>query len=202
MNKCSILFLLLNDRSIVNGAFVTKVQKMPTIKSYQASLQGLFAEIDAFVQNLPEAACNARPSEKWSIGEEAEHLITASMGSSALFSSPDERLIPSDHASRDDDALMAEYQEKLPLAGSIGRAIGSKAPTDFAPNDLQNRFLTAAQLLNASLENWDEQKSDAWMVWKHPLLGKMTGREMAAFTVHHTQHHLNSMKKKLENING
>lgn len=37
---------------------------------------------------------------------------------------------------------------------------------------------------------------DAYTVWKHPLLGPLTVREMIYFTIHHTDHHSASLQQK------
>jgi hypothetical protein len=41
---------------------------------------------------------------------------------------------------------------------------------------------------------WSEKNLDAYLL-PHPLLGKITVREMLFFTTFHTDHHLNIMQK-------
>jgi hypothetical protein len=60
--------------------------------------------------------------------------------------------------------------------------------------------MQAWQLTNAELlrrvRRWSETSLDAVLL-PHPLLGKLTAREMLQFTVYHTAHHLNLVLSRL-----
>ena len=165
------------------------------IEASQA-LETSFAAVAALFERVDEAKINYKPTEKWSFGEEMVHLTMSTNGTGMLLSSPDERLIPSDHPSRAYDAIVAEYLEKLALNPTIGQAIADKAPKHYTLEELKANFSAAAQAALQSLTRWDESKADQWMVWKHPLLGKMTAREMLYFTAYHTRHHLATLTAK------
>ena len=53
-------------------------------------------------------------------------------------------------------------------------------------------------LLIGNIEKkWSDAKLDKYIA-PHPLLGKITLRELAYFTIYHIQHHLSIIRKRLE----
>lgn len=86
------------------------------------------------------------------------------------------------------EALVARYQEKL--AGG-GRAAGAFVPPALAAHAreaLSQALLREVEALCSRLERMDEKQLDAYLL-PHPLLGKLTLREMLYFTVYHVEHH-------------
>lgn len=169
---------------------------MTNLNAARENLEQSFAEVDALLTKVDQARVNHKPTEKWSFGEEMVHLIMSTSGTALLLSSPEEKLIPADHPSRSYDEIVEEYLSKLPLNPTAGRAIADQELKQYQSTELQASFSNAAETLFQSIKNWEEQRSDQWMVWKHPFLGKMTAREMVYFTVYHTRHHLSSLLKK------
>lgn len=89
---------------------------------------------------------------------------------------------------RDFDALVARYREKL--------TAGGKAPARFAPKALRAEETERASgtlhvslgTLIARMQRWSDRDLDTVLL-THPLLGKLTAREMLLFTIYHVQHH-------------
>jgi hypothetical protein len=84
--------------------------------------------------------------------------------------------------------LVARYQEKL--AGG-GRAAGAFVPPSLAADAreaLSQALLHEVEALCSRLERMDEKQLDAYLL-PHPLLGKLTLREMLYFTIYHVEHH-------------
>ena len=169
---------------------------MSNLDSASQALAEAFSAVEALFTQVNDAKINFKPTEKWSFGEEMVHLIMSTNGTALVLASPDERLLPSDHASRGYDAIVDEYKAKLLLNPTIGQAIADKAGKTYKGAELKVSFTRAAQNTLLALKYWDEAKADQWMVWKHPLLGKMTAREMVYFTVYHTRHHLATLSIK------
>ncbi len=172
------------------------LQPMTNLNTAQEALAEAFSEVEALFAKVNDTKINFKPSEKWSFGEEMLHLIMSTNGTALLLASPDERLSPSDHASRSYDAIVDEYKTKLSLNPNIVQAFADKAGKSYKGAELKGSFAKAAQNTLLALNYWDEAKADQWMVWKHPLLGKMTAREMVYFTVYHTRHHLATLSIK------
>lgn len=169
---------------------------MTDLNAAHQALAEAFSAVEALFTQVNDEKINAKPTEKWSFGEEMVHLTMSTNGTGMLLSSPEERLIPSDHPSRSYDEIVKEYREKLALNPTIGQSIADKEPKQYTASALQDNFVAAAQAALQVIPQWDESKADEWMVWKHPLLGKMTAREMIYFTVYHTRHHLATLSAK------
>lgn len=169
---------------------------MTNLNAAQEALTQAFTAVEALFTQVDDAKINFKPTEKWSFGEEMGHLIMSSNGTALVLSSSEERLLPTDHPSRSYDEIVEEYQAKLLLNANIGRSIADKEGKTYQGEALKTNFANAAQSTLLALKHWDEAKADQWMVWKHPLLGKMTAREMIYFTVYHTRHHLATLGVK------
>lgn len=94
--------------------------------------------------------------------------------------------------SRSYEALVERYQTKL--------REGGKAPGRFVPSAQSASPDRIAEELNhlikgvcQSLESFTETELDTYML-PHPLLGKLTLREMIYFTIYHVGHHEQQLK--------
>ena len=61
--------------------------------------------------------------------------------------------------------------------------------------ELLKRFLEAKDLLVKNLDRWPKGSLDKYQL-PHPLLGKITVREMLYFTIYHTQHHRKILEER------
>jgi len=80
------------------------------------------------------------------------------------------------------------YKEKL-AAG--GRASGRFIPPDVAASALDPTIVDIRRTIASMtkrVNGWSEADLDRYLL-PHPLLGKLTVREMLFFTIHHAQHH-------------
>lgn len=156
----------------------------------------LLADCQAFidvVNNLSEDQFTRHTQEKWSVAEVMQHLY--------LSARPVVRLMTGTH-----DILLQWGKPKAPSRtyGEISSAYQQvlqtrvKAPESFVPraddmdvekNIIVDRFVTVYQTLAEAINNWADDELDAYII-PHPVLGKLTVREMIHFTSAHTQHHL------------
>jgi len=89
---------------------------------------------------------------------------------------------------RDYDGLVQRYTEKL-AAG--GRASGRFVPPVIAASEVERiaaSVQSTTQVLIRRVDRWSERDLDRYLL-PHPLLGKLTVREMLFFTIYHVQHH-------------
>ena len=172
---------------------------MHTLTEIKAALTEVLDQIGQFITANTSGTLHAKPTDKWSIAEELMHLAKANQGSSVAFCQPTDKLPPTAHEPRGYEAIAAQYRER-------SQTIGVKAPPKLIPGDevlqltveqCQSQFASASEALLHSLNNWAEEGLDAVTVWKHPLLGPVTAREMLLFTVFHNRHHLASLHEKL-----
>jgi hypothetical protein len=103
---------------------------------------------------------------------------------------------------RSHTALRDDYRALL-AAG--GRAAGPFEPSrqDLSPAQseahrqaLLARWTRVNGRLQKALELWDEKHLDTIRL-PHPLLGKISAREMIYFTVYHSEHHVAATRKRL-----
>lgn len=152
----------------------------------------------ACIEQLSSEDFQNSQNEKWSAGEQLEHIYLSVKPVGFAFRLPLFllKLIwgKANRASRSYDELIARYHAKL--------ASGSKATGPFVPKnvDLKKGELLKAKLKNVvsklclSLDAYSEDELDQYIL-PHPLLGKITLREMLFFTIYHVQHHENLIKK-------
>jgi hypothetical protein len=99
-------------------------------------------------------------------------------------------------ASKTYDELVIKYKAKL-AAG--GRASGPFIPpaVGFEKKDeLIKKYTRQKQKLITKIEKQSEADLDKYIL-PHPLLGKVTLREMLYFTIHHNVHHLELLKSRI-----
>ncbi|MHA8091156.1 DinB family protein [Aquirufa regiilacus] len=163
----------------------------------QALIKSLTENHLAFVACINELSAedfNDIQNEKWTAGQQLEHIYLSVKPVNLAFKLPAFllKLIwgKANRASRSYDELIERYHAKL--------ANGSKATGPFVPKsvDLKKGQQLKANLKNVvsklclSLNTYSEDELDQYIL-PHPLLGKLTLREMLFFTIYHVQHHEN-----------
>jgi uncharacterized damage-inducible protein DinB len=102
------------------------------------------------------------------------------------------------HTSLDYDSLRAKYLGKL---GEGGKA-GPFAPSKHEEPDLaawrakiMRQFDVTNRDLAAAVSRWSDAQLDRLQM-PHPLLGKLTVREMLFFTLYHELHHIGNVERR------
>lgn len=144
------------------------------------------------IQSLPIDRTDKSQNGKWSPAQQLEHILR-SVGPVLMalglpkwflrlaFGKPN---LPA----RTYEALVQRYQEKL-AAG--GRASGRFVPPAVPSRSVEQTSKALRDLiakLATRVDRWSEAELDETLL-PHPLLGKLTVREMLYFTIHHVQHH-------------
>lgn len=149
-----------------------------------------------FVQTLPDHRFTATPYGKWSAGQQLQHLIKSIRPVATAMGYPKILLRyfgSSSQPSRPYQELVEDYRQLL--------ANGAKSTTTYQPGVvygaqrpvLIEAFLKQKEKLLENLGRWSEAELDKYRL-PHPLLGKITIREMLYFTAYHTEHHLEQLK--------
>ena len=90
-------------------------------------------------------------------------------------------------------ALRERYKEVLANGGSAGgyapRALGESDATEERRAGIMAEHAAVVAQFAATIERWPERSLDRYQL-PHPLLGKLTVREMAQFTLLHNVHHV------------
>lgn len=86
------------------------------------------------------------------------------------------------------EALTTRYRGLLEAGGKAGRFAPS-SQTDSDRSTILNRLSIANDELKKAIARWSDADLDRYQM-PHPLLGKLTIREMLFFTVYHQHHHM------------
>ena len=163
----------------------------------QAIIKRLTENHHAFIsciQQLSNEAFMYSPNEKWTAGQQLEHIYFSVKPVNLAFRFPKflMKLIwgKANRQSRRYDDLIQRYHTKL--------ANGSKATGPFIPKNvdpekgqkLTSKLENEVAQLCMSIEKFSEEDLDQYIL-PHPLLGKLTLREMLFFTIYHVKHHEN-----------
>lgn len=165
-------------------------------------ISALNEKVDAFndyVLPLNKEQFESTPNGKWSAGQNLDHLIRAIKPLQLAYRLPKLALLilfgKTNRPSRTYDELVTKYKTKL--------AAGGKASGPFIPpvigfekkEELIRKYATHKQKLITKIEKQSERDLDSYIL-PHPLLGKVTLREMLYFTIHHNEHHLELLKNR------
>lgn len=159
-------------------------------------------EFSSYITSLNEEDYEYSYNEKWNAGQQMEHIYksTTPINNALLLPKAIMKMNfgKANRPSRTYDELTARYDEKLKLGG--------KAPSQFKPDEtpfekrqkLADNLMKATHTLVKRLKKFSEEDMDI-LILPHPLLGKITLREMVYFTNYHTLHHLKHTKANLNN---
>jgi hypothetical protein len=136
--------------------------------------------------------------EKWSPAEVVQHLVLSVrpliLAHSlplfvlrSLFGTPNRR-------GRTYGELVERYRGKLAAGGrASGPFIPRRIGTGASQAALLNKLNNAYNRYTAKISRVNESDFDRYLL-PHPLLGKLTLREMTYFTIYHLEHHRNAIK--------
>ena len=164
-----------------------------------SGLQDVFDRTIAYCQAQDDTIFDKPLAEgKWSAAQNIEHLCTSTFPMAKGMSMPKLMMKATfgtnNRSEKTIVELYAKYQSAL--------AGGQKAPAKFDPESIGNekkvemleKFAYARDKVITVLDKWDD-KSLSKYILPHPALGKLTIREMLFFTIFHTEHHLNTIKR-------
>lgn len=144
-----------------------------------------------------------QPADKWSVAQNVTHLITSANMTRLAYNLP--KFIvrvysgKPNRPSRSYQELATKYKFKLEQGGrASGRFIAKPVLAKEGKQNILGTFNTAMKkLITAINKNWSDPQLDQYLA-PHPLLGKLTLRELGYFTIYHTEHHLNIIKERLK----
>jgi hypothetical protein len=159
-----------------------------------------------FFTSLASDEWSLRVGSAWTPAEHLNHLNTAVSAVARGFGMSRWllriRFGTARRASRPFDVVRAEYRARLAAgAGASGRFVPVRAElsTDQQALRLQEllaRWQRVNQRLREAVLEWSERDLDRIQL-PHPILGKLTAREMLFFTIYHDHHHVAATQFRL-----
>jgi hypothetical protein len=167
------------------------------------ALEAQQIEGEAYWNAFDTAAFFEPIGQSWSPAEAVRHLTKSTRPVAKALRLPRIALRlmfrGSGRASVTYDELVARYQRLLAEGGQAG----SYAPSPRSQDDLETwrqsimgEFAAVQRDVRATLRPWSEKQLDALQL-PHPLLGKLTVREMLFFTLYHLRHHVAVVKRRI-----
>jgi hypothetical protein len=147
------------------------------------------------VVKLPVEKQNIAAPGKWSAAQHIQHINIGIGALAKYFTLPKEYIVENfgvpEQASRSYNELFTIYSNRI-KAGAV--ATGKYVPEDSSIISLNDEMEKGRGIMAAmvnAINTWTEEELDTY-VCPHPLLGKLTVREMLYFTIFHAQHHMQS----------
>lgn len=156
-----------------------------------------------FFASIETATFFSAPDQVWSPAENLIHLTQSSGPIFLLLTLPRMalrlRFGKAKQPSTSLAAVRTNYTQ-VALAGG-GVASGSYVPsfeetTDAAKQKILSDWSTLGGKIETALAKWSEADLDKYQA-PHPLLGKMTVRDLMFFTLYHNLHHVNDTQRLL-----
>lgn len=162
------------------------------------ALGALLAAGSAALAALPDSQFLAPQGSAWSPAEHIRHLTQSSAPLAQGLRLPRWmlrlRFGGGPGRSRSFIEMRDHYLAALAAGGQAsGRFVPYAEAAPSAPGERRREIMTEWTRITVELQNaigrWPESALDG-LALPHPLLGPLTVREMLAFTVYHTSHHL------------
>lgn len=155
-----------------------------------------------YCEGIPAEKFFHQPPGKWSPAMQTRHLFRSTNMARLGFTLPKfmVRWIGGrpNRASRTYEELVNRYQQKLQQGGrASGRYIPPPIPESYGQIRLLQEFDSAMKKFAAAIAGTKKEEQLDQYLAPHPLLGKITLRELAYFTIHHARHHQQSIAAML-----
>ncbi|MBS1734309.1 MAG: DinB family protein [Bacteroidetes bacterium] len=169
-------------------------------QAIKAKLHDSHNSFICYLNGLTEAEFLTSKNDKWTAGQQLEHIYLGVKPVRQLMSLP--KFIPkiiwgqANRESKSYEELVKKYLLKLENGGrATGRFIPKTVSLEKGKKlkvDLKNEV----DKLVAELDKVTEHDLDKYIL-PHPLLGKLTMREMLYFTIYHVEHHQELTQRNL-----
>ena len=164
-----------------------------------AASHKIFGEFSDYCLNISDEIFFNQPDDKWSIAQNVDHIIISTRQTKLAYLLPKfiVRLYTGkpNRPSRSYDELVKKYHAKLEAGGKASGVFIPKIITGGKEKLMNDWMKISAAYINTLDKNWKDDQLDNYLA-PHPLLGKITLRELCYFTIYHTEHHLNIIKQR------
>lgn len=156
-------------------------------------------EFGKFIDALSKEDFEVSRQSKWSAGQELDHILKSLQPFSDILANKAfiaTKFGKGNGISSDYETLVSRYKNKL---ADGGKAFGQFLPKKVSWDDKETLLIQLYQLIekiSESLQHYTEEELNELLL-PHPLLDKLTIREMLYFTNYHVLHHQNNISRNL-----
>lgn len=141
-------------------------------------------------------------NERWAAGQQLDHIYRSLSPLNVVLRFPRWTISmffgKTNRPSKSYDQLVSKYLRRLEAGGKAsGRYIPKRIDLD-QRTTITNKIENSVSKLCELLDRFSEQEIDE-LILPHPILGKLTLREMMYFTICHVEHHHKIAMRNLEN---
>ncbi len=170
---------------------------LPTIEIYhkneiKKSLEKAFQLVENSVSETEEKLFLEHDNGKWSISENFQHLILSAIPVASSLKKAKILFSVFGHAkraSRSFDQLLQDYKLVLKNGAVATSRFVPDAAQEYKKSEMISNWKMIGNKFQSRINLWSEEDLDKYRI-PHPVLGKLTFREMLFFTIFHTNHHL------------
>ncbi|MCL7753402.1 DinB family protein [Polaribacter sp. Z022] len=151
-----------------------------------------------WLNNQPKNNWEKGPDNKWTVGQQILHLVNSLHALNKALSYPrfflKYKFGLCNREPRNYKTIVNKYEEKLLKNTDRARVFNQNLKKPLLKD--RERLLTKLQIQNKKLQYKLHKISDVnldTLVIPHPLMGKMTLREIIMWTAHHTEHHTETL---------
>ncbi len=154
-----------------------------------------------WLQAHPSEKWTVGPAGKWTTGQHIVHLIQSTKPLLLALSLPALilrfRFGKANRPSRDYATVVARYHERLAKSTGVVSPFSQKMPIPQPAEKakLMTEMAALNEKVNKKMSRFSEAQLDRLLV-PHPLMGKMTLREILMWNAYHTEHHHNILEEK------
>ena len=169
-----------------------------TAAELAAECRRIHAESVAYWRAFPDESFWRRPApEVWAPADQVRHLTRSIRAVNQGLAIPRPLLALFFGLARGNtrsfSALRDRYSDVLANGGSAGgyapRALSAAEATEAKRASVMAEHASVVERFASAIARWPERALDRYQL-PHPLLGKLTVREMAQFTLLHNAHHV------------
>ncbi|MEO5943480.1 MAG: DinB family protein [Ferruginibacter sp.] len=157
-----------------------------------------------YINGLTNEEFSFSPLQKWTAGQQLDHIYLSVKPVTLILSFPRIfiRLVfgKANRPGRTYEELVKKYLNKLENGGKATRPFIPKAIALNQKETIIKALTKNIKVLCSKIEKFTEKDLDT-LILPHPLLGKLTIREMLYFTVFHVEHHHEITKRNLSASN-
>ena len=164
------------------------------------TLEEKHQELLNWLASIDEEVWTSGPENRWTTGQHILHLVQSSQLLNKALRYPKflirYKFGTSNRPSRTYEEVAKRYEERLAenqeKAKNYNRDLRIPTPKE------KSELMEDLQILNKKLQYKTNRLKDKHLdklLLPHPLMGRMTLREIIMWTAHHTDHHLEILKK-------
>lgn len=166
----------------------------------KSNLQESYSSFISYLSKLTNEEFLSSKNDKWTAGQQLEHIYLSVKPVRQILNLP--LFIPklvwgtANRGSKSYEGLVKKYLLKLENGGRATRRFIPKIVSIEKGKKLLVVLKNEVDKLVSKLGKLTEEELDKYII-PHPLLGKLTIREMLYFTIYHVEHHENLTKENL-----